>query len=352
MIAGYRFHPGPADYPPAPDMLFRNEGNGRFTDVSSESGIATVAGTGMGVIATDIDGDADVDVLVANDSVPNFLFINDGLGHFTEEAVLAGLAFDGGGNANGNMGVDGGDFDGDGLLDVITTTYQNEMPVLYQNLGGGVFNDVTNLANIPRTLFPHVNWGVGFGDFDNDADQDIFLACGHFMDNIQHIDDRTTMKVRNYLLENDGSGRFSDASDQAGSGLSVVASSRGIAIDDLDQDGDLDLVVINFNHSPNVLWNRSELPANWLDVRLVGKRSNRDGVGSRVIVCSDSRTQVAEVYAGRGYQSSYGTTLHFGFGRDNSLPIKVTVVWSSGGPEQTYLVSKINQTVTLIESTR
>lgn len=349
-IGGYQFHPGPHDYPGEPDTLFRNEGDGRFTDASDEAGISAFAATGMGVIALDVDDDGDSDLFVANDSVPNFLFINDGTGKFTEDAVLAGVAFDGKGRANGNMGVDAGDANGDGRLDLITTTYQSEMPVLYQNMGGGLFDDVTNQAGLPRSLFAHVNWGVGFGDFDNDADQDLFLACGHFMDNIDKIDDRTTMKVRNYLLENDGKGQYEDVSTQAG--ITEILSSRGTAIGDLDSDGALDLVVANFNAKASLLRNLHAPVGNWLAIQLVGRHSNRQGVGSRVTVNCTGKQQINEVATGRGYQSSYGTVLHFGLGSVVRPPVKVQVNWAAGaggGTIEEFELSHWNRTVTLIE---
>jgi hypothetical protein len=362
IIAGHQFHPGPADYPPDSDLLFRNEGDGSFTDVSSQAGIDTVAATGMGVIASDIDDDGDLDIFVANDSVPNFLFINDGSGHFAEQAVFAGVAVDRSGRPNGNMGVDMGDANGDGRLDIITTTYQDEMPVLYQNLGSGLFDDVTNRSGIPTSLFHHVNWGVGFADFDNDADQDIFIACGHFMDNIAFIDDRTSVKVCNYLLANDGSGRFSDISKQSGTGLAVEESSRGAAFDDLDNDGNLDIIILNYNNSPSILRNKSTTGSSWLDLKLIGRQANRDAIGARVFVTASGRTQVAELYAGHGYQSSYGSTLHFGFGgepveRTTASEVEIRVKWPSHDPREfpqvsTHQVIKLDRSLILRQPER
>lgn len=325
-IGGYQFHPGPADYPPEEDQLFRNDGNGSFTDVSVQSGIASVAGTGMGVVALDVEDDGDSDILVANDSVANFLFLNDGTGHFAEEAISSGLAFDRNGRPNGNMGIDVGDIDRDGLLDVFTTTYQNEMPVLYQNLGDGLFDDITNSARIPTSLGPHVNWGLNLADFDNDTRLDIFIACGHFMDNIAHIDDRTTMKVRNYVLRNQG-GWFSDQSATSGSGLDIMESCRGTAAADLDHDGDIDLVVVNFNARTSVLENRCEPQGDWLQLNLVGTQCNRQAIGAKVKITTDSGTQIAYLTTGRSYQSSYGNRLHFGLGEHAHRAIAVEVIW-------------------------
>ena len=164
--------------------------------------------------------------------------------------MVAGLAYDFHGNANSSMGVDAGDYDGDGRLDLFATCYQSEMPVLYHNLGDGFYEDATSSAKIDGDLFAHVHWGTGFIDFDNDADQDLFVACGHF-DPIELIDDRTAKNVRNYLLMNLGQGTFTDVSARCGSGMSVVASSRGAAFGDLDNDGDVDAVIVNSGAVPN-----------------------------------------------------------------------------------------------------
>ncbi len=251
-IAGYEFHTGPIDYRPAADFLYRNESNGLFTDVTAESGLSELRAPGMGVLAADFDSDGDQDVFVANDQQANYLLINDGQGHFQEDGIVAGVAFDRNGRANGNMGVDYADLDGDQLLDLITTDYQDEMPVLYQALGMGYFIDSTNVARIDPGLQAHVNWGIGAVDFDNDADRDVYIACGHFLDNIRFIDDRTDVKVSDYLLANDGRGRFTNVTNSAGSLFARIESSRAAGFDDFDNDGDMDVVVLNFNASPSL----------------------------------------------------------------------------------------------------
>ena len=278
MIGPYQFHPGPRDYPPMPDMLYENNGDGTFTDVSASSGIAAVAGTGMGMICLDYDDDGDTDIFVCNDHMPNFLFQNDGTGKFQEVGLSAGVACDRFGKANGSMGVDCGDYDNDGRLDLFMTDYSSEMPVLYRNLGGGLFDDVTATARISSRLFPHVKWGTGLVDFDNDGDRDLFIACGHFMDNIQFIDDRTAVRVPNFLLMNTGDGMFVDVSDRCGDGLACVEASKGAAFDDLDNDGDIDVVILNANSRPTVLRNDSADGHHWIQCRLIGTQSNRDGV--------------------------------------------------------------------------
>jgi hypothetical protein len=332
VIEGRRFQAGPQYYRPVPDSLYRNNGDGSFTDVSESSGIAAVAGPGMGTVCFDYDDDGDSDVFVCNDGKPNFLFENDGRGQFREVALLAGLACDFHGKAHSSMGVDCGDVDNDGRLDLFETSYQSEMPVLYRNLGGGLFEDATSVARIDNRLFAHVEWGTGLVDFDNDADRDLFIACGHF-DRIELLDDRTAQRVPNCLLMNDGKGRFSDVSGQAGDGLTVVESSRGAAFDDLDNDGDIDAVVLNSDAAPTILRNESTIAHHWLQLRLIGMRSNRDGVGARVRVLRGETSQVAEVHSGRGYQSHFGSRLHFGLGERVRVD-RIDVRWPGGAWEE------------------
>ena len=345
-IGKHQFHPGPLDYPPQPDRLYRNDGDGKFTDVSESSGVSAVAGTGMGVIAADIDQDGDCDILVANDTKPNFVLLNDGKGFFTEQAILSGMALDGNGKTNGNMGIELRDLDGDGLLDCFTTTYQDEMPVLYLNFGGGTFADDTNRARIDRKLFAHVHWGVGLVDFDNDSLTDIFVACGHFMDNIAAVRDTTKVNVENYLLHNQGDMRFSRIEGDDANVLSTRASSRAAAFSDLDNDGDADIVVMNAQDRPTVMRSlvkdRIATENHWIKLRLIGSDSNRDAAGATVTLSrpkdSDGQ-QTAAVHLGRGYQSHYGVLLHFGLGESDG-PVHASVAWPSG-VKTTHVLSEL-----------
>lgn len=329
-IAGHKFPPGPNDYPPAPDFLYRSLGDGTFVDVSQSSGIAQHVAPGMGVIATDFDGDGDVDIWVANDQQPNFLLLNDATGVFEEFGVLAGMAVDLSGKANGNMGADVADLNGDGVPELLTTTYQEEMPVLYLSVDAGIFDDATNLARLDRSLYKHVNWGCGLVDFDHDGDRDAFIACGHFLENLRFIDDRTTVNTQNYLLANDGQGRFANVSRHAGEGLQELASSRGAAFEDFDCDGDIDVVILNAGSAPSLLRNDlvSENPS--VQVRLVGIDCNRDAVGAVAILESQLGKQTAFQLAGRGYESAYGRQLHFACPSGSA---KLTVAWPDGSTE-------------------
>jgi enediyne biosynthesis protein E4 len=343
----FPYPPGPKDFPPSADRLYRNLGNGLFDDISHSSGIAATAGPSMGIVCGDFDGDHDADIFVCSDAAPNEYFVNDGTGHFTELALASGLAYDGDGKLNGSMGVDAGDYDNDGKIDLLITNYSGQTPVLYRNLGNGLFEDTSRVSQVGRSVLAHTNWGVAMVDFDNDRDLDVFFANGHFLTTIESIDDRTSFRVKNTLMINDGRGRFSDASNRSGSGLQVLESSRGAAFDDLDGDGDIDGVVFNANAVPTVLENRSQRIGSWLNIRLIGTRSNRDAVGAKVEISSDGHSQVAMVHAGRGYQSHYGTVLHFGLGESSSVaPIRVT--WP-GGDVEFFPCDRVRTSLVLIQ---
>jgi hypothetical protein len=346
-IGKYEFSLGPRDYPPQSDVLFRNEEDGTFRDVSQSSGIAASPSPSMGAIAGDFDDDRDPDLFVCADAAPNLLWRNDGAGRFTEEGLLAGVAHDLSGADNGSMGVDCGDYDNDGRLDLFVTNYQGELAVLYRNLGGGLFADVTRATGVGASSFPHVKWGTTLADFDNDGDRDIFIACGHFMDNIRYIDDRTDVRVPNFLLANQGNGRFVDVSQSSGDGLAIVECSKGAAFDDLDNDGDLDAVVLNIKALPSVLRNDTSPAGHSLSVHLRGRIANRDGVGARVKVIAGELTQIAEVHAGRGYQSHYGTRLHFGLGAHDQVD-RIEVRWS-GSDEQIIENPPDSRELTIVE---
>ncbi len=330
-VMGQLTYASPLDYAGVPDNLFRNNGDGTFTDASRESGIAAHAGTGMGMIAADYDDDGDTDVFVANDVMPNFLFRNDGRGRFDEVGLLSGVAYEASGAPHGNMGVECADFDRDGRLDFFVTAYHREPAVLYRNLGGGLFEDATRTTGAGQASFAHVKWGCGMVDFDNDGWKDLFIVCGHFDDNIALRDDTTSYMVRPVLLRNVG-GRFVDVSDSAGDGMKVRMTGRGAAFDDLDNDGRIDVVVLNSRREPTVLRNESPGGNHWVEVLLRGAKSNRDGVGSRVKVVAGDLAQIDEVHSGRGYQSHYGTRLHFGLAKQAKVD-RIEVRWLGGGRE-------------------
>jgi len=321
---------GPRDYPGETNTLYRNNGDGTFTDVSVSSGIARYEGWGMGTVCCDYDHDGDTDIYVANDVSANFLLQNDGRGKFSDAGLVAGAAFDIRGVEQASMGAECGDFDNDGRLDLHVTSYQAEPATLYRNVGAGFFEDVTPSTGAGAGTLPFVTWGNGLVDFDNDGDRDLFVACGHIQDNIERYDDTSTYHTRNVLAMNDGRGRFVNVSNRAGDGMAVKLASRGAAFDDLDNDGDVDVVVQNIGRGPTILRNDSPGGNHWLQLRLRGTKSNRDGVGARVTVTAGESVQIAEVHSGRSYQSHYGSRLHFGLGTHNPVD-RIEVHWLGGG---------------------
>jgi len=345
---GHPVYANPRFYPPLPDTLYRNNGDGTFTDVSAASGVGAHAGWGMGIVCGDYDNDGDTDVFIGNDVAENFLFENDGSGTFEEVGLMSGTAYDLHGDEQGSMGVDCADYDNDGLLDFFVTSYQEQLATLYKNLGDGSFEDVTLQTGAGAGTLAKVTWGNGFADFDNDGDRDIFIACGHLQDNVEKYDGTTTYFEKNILMANDGAGKFSDATEASGAGMAVKLSSRGAGFDDLDNDGDVDVVILNSRREPTLLRNDSPNQGHWLQVRLRGTKTNRDGVGAHVIVKSGDLTLLDEVHSGRGYQSHYGTRLHFGLG-DRTQIDRIEVRWIGGGIDVLENV-KIDQLIILTEN--
>jgi enediyne biosynthesis protein E4 len=344
---GIPMYAGPVDFPPMSNELFRNNGDGTFTDVSVESGIATHKGWGMGGVCADVDSDGDTDIYLANDVYANFLFENDGTGHFTEIGLLAGLAYDSQGDDQGSMGIDCADYDNDGRLDFYQTTYAEELTALYRNLGDGLFEDVTMITGAGAGTLAHVTWGTGFVDFDNSGFRDVFVACGHLQDNVELYNSGAATEVRNILLMNTGAGKFVDVSDQSGEGMKVKLRSRGAGFDDLDNDGDLDVVIVNARRGPTILRNDSPSQNHWLQIRLQGKKTNRDGIGAHVKVTAGKLTLLDEVHSGRAYQSHYGMRLHFGLGNHNRID-RIEVRWI-GGSTDVFETLAADRRITLTE---
>jgi enediyne biosynthesis protein E4 len=344
-MGGHRKYDGPNAWEPTPDTLYRNNGDGSFTDVSEATGIAQSRSRGMGTVCFDYDGDGDTDIYVASDTDQNLLFNNDGAGRFEEVGLAAGAGYDMNGDEMGSMGVGCGDFNNDGFLDLYVTAYQQEFPSLYENMGDGFFEDVTFLTGAGAGTVHTVTWGNDFADFDNDGDRDLFVALGHLMDNVELWDKRASYLACNILFMNTGKGKFVNVSDHSGNGMEVKLSSRGVAFDDLDKDGDVDVVVLNSRAKPTLLRNDSPALGHWLQVKLRGSKMNRDGIGARVKVIAGDLTLLDEVHSGRGYQSHYGMRLHFGLGKHQTID-RVDVRWVGGGTD-VYRNIAVDQRVTL-----
>ncbi|MBW8002165.1 MAG: CRTAC1 family protein [Planctomycetes bacterium] len=344
---GFLAYPSPTAYVFPADSLYRNNGDGTFTDVSKESGIAKYRGTGMGVICADYDNDGDTDIFVANDSMENYLFQNDGTGKFEEVGLMAGTAYDFNGKPLGNMGVGCGDYNNDGLLDFYVTSYAVEWTTLYKNIGDGLFEDVTFATGSGEGTFNNPTWGTGFADFDNDGDRDIFVAGGHLQSNVEKFSDRMTYFVRNEIFMNTGDGKFVNITDKAGEGMKVKLSSRGIGLADMDNDGDIDVVVLNSRREPTILRNDTTGNNHWIKIRLKGVKSNRNGIGAHVKVVTKDLSQLDEVHSGRGYQSHHGLQLHFGLGEHKKID-RIEVKWI-GGTVDVLEDIKADQVITITE---
>ena len=347
MIGGIPTYVGPRAYDPTPDTLFRNNGDGTFTNISDASGISSCPGTGMGTVCADFDNDGDTDIYVANDGMQNFLWENDGTGKFDEIGLPAGVGCDMNGSDMGTMGLGCGDYNNDGLLDFYATAYQDQLPSLYRNTGDGLFEDVSLITGAGAGANRTVTWGNDFVDFDYDGDRDLFVALGHLQDNIELWDKRSTYHATNELYMNTGDGKFVNVSDASGDVMKIRLSSRAVGFDDLDGDGDVDVVVLNSRREPTVMRNDSPNLGHWLQVQLRGTKTNRDGIGARVKVFAGDLTLVDEVHSGRGYQSHYGTRLYFGLGHHDQVD-RVEVRWIGGGVDVSKGI-KVNSLVTLVE---
>lgn len=339
--------PAVAIYSNTQDTLYRNNGDGTFTDISESAGISACTGAGMGTICGDYDGDGDTDIVVANDMTGNHLFLNDGTGRFEEYGLFAAMAYDHHGEAQASMGLELGDVDNDGWLDLYLTSYQTQWAALYRNLGDGNFDDITLQSGAGAGSLPKVTWGVGLVDFDNDGDRDIFVACGHLQPHIAAYDSTTSYRQHNILYENQGSCRFSAITRSAGPGLGVKRVSRGAGFDDLDNDGDVDIVILNSCDQATLLRNDTPSPGHWLQVSLRGKHSNRDGVGAQVRVFAQGLALLDEVHSGRSYQSHFGTRLYFGLGQAKQID-HIEVAWM-GGTKETYRPIQVDRHVLLVE---
>jgi hypothetical protein len=322
----YRTYCHPKSYEGLPNTLYRNNGDGTFTDVSERSGIARHIGKGMGLAFADYDGDGRMDVFVANDTVPNFLFHNQGDGTFQEVGFHAGVAMNEDGRALSSMGVDFRDIDNDGRPDLFITALANETFPLFRNLGKGVFADITYRSRIGAATFPLSGWSAGAYDFDNDGRKDLFAACGDVQDNTEVYSSRKSRQA-NLLLSGRGGGMF------VPSETGPPALYRGAAFADLDGDGRVDAVVTRLGGPPLLLRNTTGEGNHWLGLILTGTRSNRDGIGARVHIASASGEQWNHATTAVGYASSSEKAVHFGLGKDDRVK-SIEITWPSGTVER------------------
>jgi enediyne biosynthesis protein E4 len=306
---------GPVGLPGEADLFFENRGDGTFREATQAAGLTDAAPAyGFGVVATDYDDDGRVDLFVANDTNPNFLYHNVGQGRFESVGLLSGVALNAEGRAQAGMGVDSGDYDGDGHLDLVVTNFAHDTDTLYRNQGGGQFEDVTAATGLAVPTFVPLAWGTALFDADLDGRLDLFMANGHIHAEVDRFPAlQETFRQKNLLFLNEGTA-FRDVSATAGGGLQVQKSSRGLATGDLDGDGDLDVLVGNMDDVPTLLENRQKTGHRWVAFRLRKPGRNRFAIGARVTLQAGGRRQVREVRSGGGYLSQSDLDVHFGLG--------------------------------------
>ena len=315
---------GPRGLPGAGDSLYRNNGNGTFSDVSKKAGVSDPNGYyGLGVICSDLDEDGLIDIFVANDSTPNFLYHNNGDGTFKEIAFISGTAVNESGSEQGSMGVTLGDYDHDGKLDLFITNFDDEYNVLYHNDGGNAFTDVSFKSKVAQVSLPYVGWGTKFFDYDNDGWVDLFVANGHVYPQRGHY------RQRELLHHNNHDGTFSEVASKMGSALMEERVGRGVAFGVLDNDGDVDIVVNDLDGSPQLLRNDGGNANNSVNIKTVGVKSNRNGIGARVKIVSGDLTQLDEVRSGGSYLSQNDLRLHFGLDKRTKIDL-IEVRWPTG----------------------
>ncbi len=342
---------GPKGLPTDTNLLYHNNGNDKFTDVSDQSGIAKVEGRySMTAITTDFNNDGWPDIYVACDSTASTLYRNNRDGTFTDVALETGTAYNEDGQAQAGMGVAIGDYNGDGLLDIFKTHFADDLPGLYKNSGREFFEDASRAAGFDHTRY--VEWGTGFADFDNDGWPDIMIATGNVYPEVEKSFKEYPHRGPRLVYQNLGNGRFLDVTAQAGPGVLIPKSSRGCAFGDYDNDGDVDVLVMNMNEPPLLLRNeyinkQSHPNTNWLKLSLIGTKSNRSAIGARVQVQSGSRLQVQEVTSQSSYYSHNDERLHFGLGTQQR-PVQIEIHWPSGQIE-TIKDIQVNQIVTIRE---
>jgi hypothetical protein len=326
---------GPPGLKGGKNILYHNNADGTFTDVSESSGILKANGTyGLGVLTADFDNDGWPDIYVANDSTASALYQNKKNGKFEDIATEAGCALSPDGKPQAGMGVSAADYDLDGNLDIIKTNFAGDTPSLYHNLGGADFEDATFTAGLgAHTQF--LGWGCGFFDFDNDGWPDILICNGHVYPEVEQLKTEAGYAQRKLLYRNLRNGHFEDVSLQAGSGISNPVASRGCAFGDFDNDGDIDMVVNTVNDFPQLLRCDSKLDNNWIKIRTIGTKSNRSGIGARLMCQSRNpgeskpHRQIDEVRSGGGYFSQNDLRVHFGLGKAEKVDV-LEIHWPSG----------------------
>ena len=347
MQAGIPAYCSPISFMGTPNILYRNNGDGTFTDVSEQSHISQYVGKAMGLSFAHYDNDAFTGIFVSNDTFQNYLFHNNGNGTFTEVGITAGVAYNGFGNVVAGMGTDFRDLDNDGKPDIFQTAMFGEGFPIYRNLGNGQFQDVTAASGMSAMTSRLTAWGAGEYDFDNDGYKDLFTANADILDNAMEVAHRQ-YALPNGLYRNKGNLAFEDLSSTAGPGFSVPGPHRGAAFGDLNNDGNIDIVVAVLNGPPKILMNRTRNNNHWMILKLIGVKSNRDGLGTRVKITTGLGSQYNEATTTVGYNSSSDKRVHFGLGSAAVID-SIELTWPSG-IKQVLKNVKANQILTVTES--
>lgn len=344
---GFRSYCHPDLFKPISILLYHNEGNGKFTEVSEKAGVAKPA-KGLGLAIADFDHDGFMDILLANDSIPEFLFHNKGNGTFEEVGLPSGIGLDGGGATFAGMGVDFEDYNNDGWPDAIITDLANQKYALYANGGDGSFDYTTLTTGLGAISLLHSGWGVRFMDYDNDGWKDLFIVQGHVMDTIQVNEPHLRYREAPLLLWNDRGKRFIDVSAQSGAVFHEEWAARGMAAGDLDNDGRVDVVVTSLDGPAWVLHNQTATQNHWITFNLIGVQSNRDGIGAQIKISTPAGDQYATATTSSSYQSSSDKRVHFGVGSASAIS-RVEIRWPSGA-RQILSDLKADQILTVTEA--
>jgi len=337
----------PNDFQGTPNILYRNNGDGTFTDVSAASHIGQYVGKGMGVAFADYDGDGFTDIFISNDTYPNFLLHNNGDDTFTDEASDAGVAYNETGKTVAGMGADFRDLNNDGLPDIFHTAMFGDTFSLYENEGKGQFSDVTSSSGLTAATGRLTAWGTGAYDLDNDGLKDLFTANAAILDNSAEVEHRP-YRLPNRIFRNAGNLKFEDVSSTAGADFAVPSAHRGAAFGDLNNDGKVDVVVTVLNGAPEILMNRTENNHHWIILKLVGVKDNRDGLGTRVKITTAHGSQYNEATTAVSYNSSSDKRVHFGLGEDAVID-RIELSWPTG-VKQVLRGVKADQLLTIREA--
>jgi len=340
---------GPRGLPGEGDHLFHNNGDGTFTDVSTKAGVADTKGYyGFASVFVDVDDDGWLDLAVANDSVPRYLYLNKHDGTFQDVSYISGFALNDEGREQASMGIAVGDYNRDGKVDFYITNFSDDYNTLYRNDGDATFSDVTFRAGIANLTIPFLGWGTGFLDYDNDGLLDLFVVNGHVYPGVDKQDWGTTWAQRPLLLRNLDGMKFQEVPPATGSGLAVVITGRGAAFGDLFNDGHIDVVINSVDSTPTLLRNVVKNSNHWVTLRLVGgPKSPRDAIGAKVFVTAGGVRQRGDIFSGGSYASSSDQRLHFGLGTATKVD-KVEIHWPSGVREQITL-PEVDRIYTVVE---